>query len=179
MKKLISTAFAILFAFLSQSQELNAESIDSLAQRHNLCKTILLFTEMHDTTDYKSGQIYSQRISYYFDRVHTQLRDIDIYNFNVKIKPGTIQRAFRRKKNIPPATHIIYTFFNCSLVKVKLVPAATHCSECSGEYYFNDNALISKKEKNINESKLSFAAEANFYLTKLEKEKGIFVGCDR
>jgi hypothetical protein len=179
MKKSTLAGIATLFWFLVQGQELNKESIDSIAERHEFCKTILLFSKIHDTIDNQTGQIYTQRISIYYDRIHKQLRDIDVYNFKETLKPEMIQRIFRKQKKIPPATHIVYTFLNCNLIKVKLSPPSKDCKECMGEYYFNGDTLISKNEKNIVEPRGSFVAEARFYFSKLETQNSFPLGCMR
>ena len=160
------TLASVLFA---EGQELQTNFIDSVAERHNSCKTILLFSQIHDTMDNQTGKKYTQQISIYYDRVHKQLRDIDVYNFNEMIDAHTIQKAFRRQKKIPLSTHIVYTFFNCSIVKVKIHLSENSCKECLGEYYFQNDTLINKKEINISvEKKDKFIGDATAYLGKLE-----------
>ena len=171
------TSIAVLLISFSKGQEISSWFIDSLAERHNICKTLLLFAEHHDTTDALTGKAYSQRIAFYYDRIHKQVRDVDVYDFNEKINPKVIHRVFAKQKNVPVSTHIIYTFFNCSLVKVKVMPPETDCKECSGEYYFNNNELFSKREKNIKEQKRDFITEANFYFKKLEMADTSFTRC--
>ena len=177
MKRFMFTSVTMLLTLFSKGQEISSWFIDSVAERHNLCKTLLLFAEHHDTTDALTGKVYSQRISFYYDRIHKQIRDVDVYNFNEKMNSKTIHRVFAKQKNIPASTHIIYTFFNCNLVKVKIVLPETDCKECLGEYYFNNKELFSKKEKNIKVQERDFVTEANFYFAKLEMADSSFTRC--
>jgi len=178
-KKTILICLIVHEIFAANAQQLNSRIIDSIAQRHDLCKTILLFDEIHDTTDQQTGQIYTQRISIYYDRIHKQLRDIDVYNFDKKIDAHKIQNIFKKQKQIPPSSHIVYTFFNCILIKVKIQPSKVICGECVGEYYFNQGTLITKKEKNVDVSQRNFINEASFCLAKLELTDKNLVQCMR
>ena len=168
MKKLISTAIAGLFVLLTHAQVPGVQFIDSLADKTDPYKTILLFAEIRDTADNRTGKMYTQRNSYYFDWAHRELRYIEVYDFDRVLKRHAIERAFRKKKHIPSATHITYTFFGNKLVKVKLTPSKEQCQQCVEEYYFVNGILISQKEKSIYGQKRNLINESRFYLTRLQ-----------
>jgi hypothetical protein len=167
MKKLISL-IATVAAIVSHGQVQSVEFIDSLDTQTDPYKTILLFTELRDSTDDQTGQTYTQRNSYYLDWVHHELRYIEAYDFDKKVNKHKTERAFRRNKRIPASTHIKYTFFDNKLVKVGIIPSERQCSQCSAEYYFASDMLISKREQNVAEIKRNFMSEATFYLTRLQ-----------
>lgn len=170
MKKLMLSGFAVPLMLLMKGQELNNQFIDSLAEKNNSYQTILLFTEFRDTIDAQTGEAYSQRISYYFDWMNKELRSIDVYNFNKIVKKRATERAFRKQRQIPPSTHIEYTFFNYRLVKVKLLQSEKNCEACFKEYYFT-NEMVSVKNEQNTQQKRSFISEANFYLNRLQIAK--------
>ena len=171
MKKLISPITVILVVLSTHAQVQSVQFIDSLAARTDPYKTILLFTEFRDTTDDQTGQSYTQRNSYYFDRVHKELRYIEVFDFDKAVKKNKTERAFRKKRQIPSSTHITYTFFDNKLVKVGIIPSTTQCKQCSAEYYFANDILISKREQNVLELKRNFMSDATFYLTRLQIKK--------
>ena len=168
MKKLISTTITGLVALFTQAQVPGVQFIDSLADKTNPYKTILLFAEIRDTTDNRTGKMYTQINSYYFDWVHKELRYIEVYDFDKLLKRHATERAFRKKKHIPSATYIMYTFFGNNLVKVKLIPSKRQCEQCVEEYYFVNDILISPKEKNIYGQKRNLINESSFYLARLQ-----------
>lgn len=163
--------------FQVYGQQITSSFIDSIAKRHSSCNTVLLFSKIRDTTDGRTGQVYTQRISIYYDRVHKQLRDIAVYNFDKKLDAHIVQKAVRRQKQLPFSSHIVYTYYDCNLIKVKIrLPEAT-CKDCSGEYYYTQDTLFSKKETSIDKSERNFVSEANFYLAKLDAFDMALVQC--
>jgi len=168
MKKLWSSINILLVALSIQAQVQRIQFIDSLDTQACPQKTILLFTEFRDTIDNRTGQMYTQRNSYYFDWVHHELCYIEAYDFDRKVKKHKTERAFKREKQIPSSTHIKYTFFDDKLVKVGIIPSARQCNQCSAEYYFASDVLILEKEQNVFESKRNFISDATFYLTRLQ-----------
>ena len=170
MKRLISTAVGWLLVLLIQAQVPNVQFIDSLADKTKPNQTILLFTEIRDTTDGQTGKIYTQRNSYYFDWGHKELRYIEVYDFDKVVKRHATERAFRKKKHIPPATRITYTFFENKVVKVKLTASRKQCEceECVEEYYFANDMLISQKKKNSCGQEKNLIDESRSYLTRLQ-----------
>jgi len=171
MKKLISLIAIVLVIFSTHAQLQSVQFIDSLATQTDPYKTILLFTEFLDRADDQTGQPYTQRNSYYFDWAHHELRYIEVYDFDNTVKKHKTERAFRRKKQIPSSTHITYTFFDNKLVKAGITPSPMQCNQCSAEYYFADDILISKREQNIFKLKRNFMSDATFYLTRLQIKK--------
>jgi hypothetical protein len=171
MKKLISLITIVLVVFSTHAQLQSVEFIDSLATQTDPYKTMLLFTEFRDTTDDQTGQVYTQRNSYYFDWVYHELRYIEVYDFDSTVNKHKTEKAFRRKKQIPSSTHIKYSFFDNKLVKVGIIPSTMQCKQCSAEYYFANDILISKREQNVLELKRNFLADATFYLTRLQIKK--------
>ena len=172
MKKLLLLITAAVAVLSTYSQVESVLFIDSLSSQANSYKTILLFTEFCDTTDDQTGRVYTQRSSYYFDWRHHELRYIEVYDFDKTVKKHKTERAFRKKRGIPSSTHITYTFFDNKLVKVVITPSARQCNQCSAEYYFSNDILISKKEQNAFELQRNFLSDANFYLARLQIKKG-------
>src|SRR6266498_5644730 len=111
MKKLVSLIIAGSLILLSQAQNPKLQFIDSINNTINANKIILLFAEIRDTMDDDTGHKYTQRNSYYFDWVHKELRFIDVYRFDTIQKKHAAERAFRKQKEIPSGTRILYTFF--------------------------------------------------------------------
>jgi hypothetical protein len=171
MKRLIASIIVGSIGFLTQAQDPCIDFIDSLANRTNPQKTIILFTDLRDTTDEQTGRRFTQRTSYFWDWLHTELRSIEVYSFDKVIKKRAIERAFRKRKAIPPATHIVYTFLGNKLVKVKRVRPSTQCENCFEEYYFVDNALISKTSNDMAGLERKLVDQASFYLKKIEIPK--------
>jgi hypothetical protein len=171
MKRVIANIIAGFIAFLTHAQDPGIAFIDSLANRTNPQKTIVLFTDLRDTTDDQTGRRFTQRTSYFWDWLHMELRSIEVYSFDKVIKKRAIERAFRKRKAIPPATHIVYTFFGDKLVKVKRFSPATPCEKCFEEYYFVDNVLISKTRDDMLGLERKLVDQASFYLKKIEIPK--------
>jgi hypothetical protein len=171
MKKLVLTCLTALIMVLIKGQELSSQFIDSVAEKTSSYQTILLFAEFRDTIDAQTGDAYSQRISYYFDWMSKELRTIDVYNFNKIVKKRATEIAFRKQRHIPPSTHIVYTFFNYRLVKVKLLQSEKNCEACFREYYFTNEMISVKNEQSMDEQKRNFISEANFYLSRLQIAK--------
>jgi len=168
MKKLISLVNILLVALSSHAQAQSLQFIDSLDTQTDPQKTILLFTEFRDTVDDQTGHSYTQRSSYYFDWVHHELRYIETYDFDKRVKKRQTERAFRRNKQIRSSTHIKYTFFDNKLAKVGIIPSPRQCSQCSAEYYFSSDIWISKKEQNVADLKRNFMSDTIYYLTRLQ-----------
>lgn len=167
MKKLISTTIGCLLALLTQAQVQDIQFIDSFANKQTY-HTILLFAETRDTTDKQTGKKYTQRNSYYFDWVRKELRYIDVYDFDNVLKRHAIERAFRTKKHIPSATHIIYTFFGNKLIKVEVTPSKKQYEQCVEKYYVASDMLISQKNNNSCGQKRDLINESRFYLARLQ-----------
>lgn len=170
MKKLYLTVVAGLMLLFTNGQYGSIQFIDSLADKINSYNTILLFTELRDTTNAQTNQTYTQRTSYYFDWHKKELRYIEVYDFDKKLNWRSTEKAFKKQRTIPSSTRTVYTFLNNNLVKVKLNPSQRYCQQCSGEYYFG-GMLIFKNEIHMPSLNRSFVNEANWYLTRLQIAK--------
>jgi len=166
MKKIMSATITVLFTIIAQAQDASFAFIDSLADKTNPYKTILLFAEIRDTTDDQTGKLFTQRSSYYYDWVRKELRYIEVYNFDGVLKRNVVKRAFRKQKCIPPATYVKYTFFENKLLKVKLVPSKRECEQCVEEYYLVNDVVISNNKINISGEKRDFIKESNYYFAR-------------
>ena len=171
MKKSISTTVAVFLLFLVHAQDPHVVFIDSLANKTNPHRTVLLFAEIRDTIDNLTGRIYTQRNSYYYDWVHKELRYIDVYEFDHVLRKHTAERIFKKEKSIPPATHIVYTFLGNSLAKVKLTPPPGKYKQGAREFYFCNEMLIFQNENTSSEEKRNFIDQANFYLSRIQLAK--------
>ena len=171
IKKLISTSVVGLFVFFVHAQDPYLLFIDSLANKTSQYTTILLFAEWRDTVDKSTGRTSTQRNSYYYDWVHKELRFIDVYEFDQVLRRRTAERIFKKKKRLPPATHIVYTFLGNSLAKVKLTPPPGECERCAQEYYFANEMLVFQNKKSNSEEQRNFVDLANFYLSRLQLAK--------
>jgi len=171
MKKLVSLINILLVALSVQAQVQVVQFIDSLDTQIDPQKTVLLFTEFRDTIDSQTGQTYTQRNSYYFDWVHRELRYIEAYDFDGRVRKHKTERAFNRKKNIPSSTHIKYTFFDNKLVKVGITPSARQCNQCAAAYYFANDILILKVQQSVLEPKRNFMSDVTLYLGRLQIKK--------
>ena len=165
MKKIILFITVGFFIVVLKAQDSRIKFIDSLADKNNQNKIILLFTELLDTMDVQTGKKLLQRNSYYYDWGAKELRYIEVYKFDKIVKKRVIQRAFKRNKRIPPATRITYTFFRNNLAKVKLIPSD---KQCLGEYYFVDDILVFKTENVSSESHKKFIDDATFFMERLQ-----------
>jgi hypothetical protein len=171
MKRLMASIIVGFIGFLAHAQDPRFDFVDSLADRTNPQKTIILFTDLRDTTEEQTGRRFTQRTSYFWDWLHIELRSIEVYNFDKVIKRRAIERAFRKRKAIPPATRVVYTFFGNKLVKVKRFSPATQCEKCFEEYYFMDNVLIWKTSNDMAGLERKLIDQASFYLKKIEIPK--------
>ena len=168
MKKLIFFVTVGFFIAASKAQDPRIKFIDSLADKSNQNKIILLFTELLDTIDVQTGNKLLQRNSYYYDWGAKELRYIEVYKFDKIVKKRAIKRAFKWNKKIPPATQITYTFFRNNLAKVKLVHSHKQCKQGLGEYYFVDDLLVFKTENISFESNRKFLCDATFFRERLQ-----------
>jgi hypothetical protein len=155
----------------SKGQDPGIKFFDSLADKRNQHKIILLFTELLDTIDPQTGNKLLQKNSYYYDWGAKELRYIDVYKFDKIVKKRVIKRAFKKNKPIPPATRITYTFFRNNLAKVKFVPSDNQCKQCLVEYYFVDDIMVSKTEHFSFESNRKFVDDATFFMERLQIPK--------
>ena len=170
MKKMVLFIIAVLLILVVKAQDTKIEFIDSLANKGNQHKIILLFSELLDTMDNQENG-WLQRNSYYFDWGHKELRYIEVYKFEKTIKKKTITRAFKKNNRIPPANRIIYTFFKNSLVKVIIMPSDRQCGSRSAVYYFFDDMLIFKNENNFSLPNINFNNDVTFFMEKLRIPK--------
>ena len=171
MKKVEFVTIALLVILSAEAQNPKIRFIDSISHKINMDNTILLFSELPDTVDIRTGLKFSQRNSYYFDWRQKELRLIDVYRFDRLTKSHVAARAFRKNKKIPSGTEIQYVFFRNDLVKVKVTPSEQQCRQCSGEYYFSNDELIFKNEQHYSQQANNFTKDASFFLTRLEIKK--------
>lgn len=171
MKKLIFFITLGFFIAASKAQDPGIKFFDSLADKRNQNKIILLFTELLDTMDVQTGNKLLQRNLYYYDWGAKELRYIEVYKFDKVVKKRVIKRAFKWNKRIPPATRITYTFFRNNLAKVKFIPSDKQCKQCLGEYYFVDDVLVFKTENISFESNRKFIDDAAFFMERLQVPK--------
>jgi len=171
MKKAVLVAIAPLVILSVEAQNPDVRFIDSVSHKINMDNTILLFSELPDTVDIRTGLKFSQRNSYYFDWRQKELRLIDVYKFDKLAKKHMVERAFRKNKKIPSGTEIQYVFFRNDLVKVKVTPSEQQCRQCSGEYYFSNDELIFKNEQHYSQQANNFIRDASFFLARLEIRK--------
>jgi hypothetical protein len=171
MKKVVLVAIALLVILSVEAQNPKVQFIDSISHKINMDNIILLFSELPDTVDKRTGFKFYQRNSYYFDWSQKELRLIDVYRFDRVTKDRMIERAFRKNKKIPSGTEIQYVFFRNSLVKVKVTPSVQQCTQCSGEYYFSNDELIFKNEQHYGQQANNFIEDAAFFLERLEIKK--------
>ena len=168
MKSIMLTIAATSLVLLIQAQVDRVQFIDSLASKFKSCKTVLLFSELRDTADDQSGKKYSQRNSYYYDFVHKELRYIEVYEFEDLLKSRRIEKTFRKKRDIPSSTHIIFSFFENKLVKVKLIPPKVQCEKCFEEYYYVNDMIILQNDKSAFGMRRNLLNESSFYLSRLQ-----------
>ena len=171
MKKLFFTLNASFLLLFAEGQSSAIQFIDSVAEKINTNKTIVLFTEFRDTVNTVTGKMHTQRTSYYFDWHKKELRYIEVYDFDKAINRRVTEKAFRKQKRIPSSTHTVYTFLNDNLIKVEFEPSKKCCQSCSGEYYFINGTMIFKNEINIPSLTTSFTNEANAYVARLRLTK--------
>jgi hypothetical protein len=171
MKKVVSVVVVLFTISVVEAQNAQVQFIDSVSHKINMDNVILLFSELPDTVDIRTGLKFSQRNSYYFDWRQKELRLIDVYRFDKLTKKHKAETAFRKNKNLPPGTEIQYVFFRNKLVKAKVTPSAQQCTQCSGEYYFSDDELIFKNEQAYSERTNKFLEDAAFFLVRLEIKK--------
>lgn len=171
MKKLIFFVAVGFFIVASKAQDPGIKFFDSLADKRNQNKIILLFTELFDTMDIQTGNKLLQRNSYYYDWGAKELRYIEVYKFDKIVKKRVIKRAFKRNKQIPPATQITYTFFRSNLAKVELIRSHKQYKQSLGAYYFVDDVLVVKTENISFESNRRFIDEATFFMERLQIPK--------
>ena len=171
MKKLIFFVTVGFFIAASKAQDPKIKFFDSLADKRNQNKIILLFTELVDTMDVQTGNKLFQRNSYYYDWGAKELRYIEVYKFDNIVKKRVIKKAFKRNKRIPPATRITYTFFRNDLAKVKFISSDNQFKQCLGEYYFVDDILVFKTENISFGSNKKFIDDATFFMERLQIPK--------
>ena len=171
MKKMTLGGIALLVMLSVEAQNPEVQFIDSIDHEINMNNIILLFSELPDTVDITTGLNFSQRNSYYFDWRQKELRLIDVYRFDKLTNRHMAERAFRKKKKIPPGTETQYVFFRNSLVKVRVTPTVQECTQCFAEYYFSNDDLIFKNERHYSQPTNKFLEDAAFFLARLEIKK--------
>jgi hypothetical protein len=171
MKKIMLGGIALLVMLSAEAQNPSVRFIDSINHEINMNNIILLFSELPDTVDASTGLRFSQQNSYYFDWRQKELRLIDVYRFDKLTKRRTAERAFRKNKKIPPGTDTQYLFFRNSLVKVRVTPTVSQCTQCFAEYYFSTDGLVLKNEQHYHEQTNKFLDDAAFFLARLQIQK--------
>lgn len=152
MKKL--TILLLLLAVVTHvgAQSMDTVRIISKSKKFKPSQHILLMFEVVDTLD-ASGKKTPMSRSYYFNEGTRMI--------------GSIREHYNPRKP-HKGIQVIYSFNENKLTAVTVIPSKSTCRNCSTQYYFSNDSLLSKLENGYTSTNSAiFINQAHHFLAKL------------
>jgi hypothetical protein len=150
----------VLLLLLATGTYVGAQTMDTFlivqkARKFKPREHILLMFEVLDTLD-ASGKNITMSRSYYFDKQNRMISSVREYDNPTKPKKGR---------------QLIYSFAQNKLTAVSVIPARSTCRNCTSQYYYSNDSLLSKQENtHTNSDPAVFITQAQFFQSKLPRD---------
>jgi hypothetical protein len=136
MKRITLLLFLVMVGTYVGAQTMDTVLIVQKARKFKPREHILLMFELLDTLD-ASGKKITMSRSYYFDKEHRKISSVREYDSPRKPEKGT---------------QVIYSFAENKLTAVAVIPPKSTCRNCTTQYYYSNDSLLSKKEDHYTNS---------------------------
>jgi hypothetical protein len=155
MKRITVLLFLITAGTYVAAQTMDTVRIVKKARKFRSNEHILIMFELLDTVD-AGGQKFSMSRSYYFDKQRRTVSSIREYDNPRKPDKGR---------------QVIYSFGDNKLTAVTVIPARATCKNCTSQFYYLNDSLLSKEENQYtNANSAIFIKQAHYFLTKVPKD---------
>jgi hypothetical protein len=155
MKRTTVLLFLLAAGTYVAAQTMDTFLIVQKARKFKPNEHILLMFEVLDTLD-ASGKNITLSRSYYFDKQNRMISSVREYDNPKKPKKGT---------------QVIYSFAQNKLTAVTVIPPKSTCRNCSSQYYYSNDSVLSKQENHYTKSDpIVFTKQAQFFQSKLPRD---------